>query len=92
MIASPLAPQPKLIPPQNPVCGGVVTCGVSRSGGGGFGLGGRAMLGPGAGRTSIGGGSGATCWLTTGGLSPGWGAGSGTAGGRGAVIFALEDG
>jgi hypothetical protein len=50
------------------------------------------MLGPGAGRTSIGGGSGATCWLTMGALSPGCGAGSGTAGGRGAVIFALEDG
>jgi hypothetical protein len=49
------------------------------------------ILGPGAGRTSIG-GSGATCWLTMGALSPGWGAGGGTEGGRGAVIFALEDG
>jgi len=71
---------------------GVAAGGVSTRGGGGFGRGGRAMLGPGAGRTSIGGGSGATCWLTTGGLSPGWGAGSGTEGGRGAVIFALGDG
>ena len=44
--------------------GGLATGGVSTSGARGLGC--RATLG--AGRTSIGGGSGATCWLTTGGL------------------------
>jgi hypothetical protein len=39
--------------------------GVNTSGG--FGLGGRAMP-PGTGRTSIGGGNGASCWLITGAL------------------------
>jgi hypothetical protein len=40
--------------------GGIATCGVSTSGGAGFGFGGRATA-PGAGRTSIGGGNGAAC-------------------------------
>ena len=44
--------------------GGLATCGVSESGGRGLGL----MTAPGAGLTSIGGGSGATCgWLAIGG-------------------------
>jgi len=73
---------------------GFATGGVSASGG--FGFGGRATT-PGAGRTSIGGGKGWTCWLTTGGfvaggLAPGalaaggFGA-DGAAGGRGAPTF-----
>jgi hypothetical protein len=40
--------------------GGFATCGVSTSGGAGFGFGGRGAA-PGAGRTSIGGGNGAAC-------------------------------
>jgi hypothetical protein len=48
----------------------LVTGGVSANGGFGFGFGSRGP-GPGAGRTSIGGGSGATCWLTTGALGTG---------------------
>jgi hypothetical protein len=44
---------------------GVAAGGISIKGG--FGLGGRTMP-PGTGRTSIGGGSGASCWLTTGAL------------------------
>jgi hypothetical protein len=60
--------------------------GVSTSGG--FGLGGRTTPGAGTGRTSIGGGSGATCWLTTGALAPGGGFG-GAAGGRGTLILAF---
>jgi hypothetical protein len=43
--------------PWNPYRGAVCTGGVSTSGGRGFGL----ATGPGAGRTSIGGGNGATC-------------------------------
>jgi hypothetical protein len=46
---------------------GVATGGVSTSGG--FGLGGRATAG--AGRTSIAGGKGGACWLTTGPLAAG---------------------
>lgn len=58
---------------------GFATGGVSTSGG--FSFGGRATT-LGAGRTSIGGGSGATCWLTTGALVIG-----GAAGARGAATF-----
>ena len=46
-------------------CGLVATGGVSTKGG--RGLGGAGRIVPGAGRTSIGGGNGATCWLTMGG-------------------------
>src|SRR5580704_7936400 len=63
--------------------GGGAAGGVSTSGGFGFG---RATTGlPGAGRISIGGGSGATCWLTTGafGAGFGFGAAAAAAGGRG---------
>ena len=56
--------------------------GVSTSGG--FGFGGRATTLPGAGRTSIGGGSGAACWLTTGGYGL---AGAAATGGRGTAGF-----
>jgi hypothetical protein len=59
--------------------------GVSVSGGRGFG-GGRTA--PGTGRTSIGGGSGATCWLITGAAAAALGFGGAT-GGRGATSFGL---
>jgi hypothetical protein len=58
---------------------GFGTGGVSTSGG--FSFGGRAVT-LGAGRTSIGGGSGGTCWLTTGALVTG-----GAASGRGPLVF-----
>jgi hypothetical protein len=61
-----------------------VAGGVSTSGG--FGFGGRATTLPGAGRTSIGGGSGAACWLTTGGFRFD---GAAAAGGRGTAAFGL---
>ena len=74
---------------------GVATGGVSTSGG--FGLGGRATAG--AGRTSIAGGKGGACWLTTGPLAAGLlaagaftaaGLAAGeTAGGRGALTLGL---
>jgi hypothetical protein len=74
---------------------GVATGGVSTSGG--FGLGGRATAG--AGRTSIAGGKGGACWLTTGPLAAGLLAGGAftapelaageTAGGRGALTLGL---
>src|ERR1700685_2618963 len=79
---------------------GVATGGVSTSGG--FGLGGRATAG--AGRTSIAGGKGGACWLTTGplaagllaggvftaaGLPAGDGVAGETAGGRGALTLGL---
>ena len=60
--------------------------GVSTSGG--FGFGGRAVT-PGAGRTSIGGGSGGTCWLTTGALEAGGELVPGVFGAAGA--FAIGD-
>lgn len=66
--------------------------GVSTSGG--FGFGGRATT-LGTGRTSIGGGSGWTCWLTTGAFAAGGlatgalAAGGFGADGRGAPAFAL---
>ncbi len=59
-------------------------CGVSTKGG--LGLGGAGRAAPGAGRISIAGGSGATCWLTTG------GAGLAGGGGRGATTFGFGDG
>jgi hypothetical protein len=69
---------------------GVATGGVSTSGG--FGLGGRATAG--AGRTSIAGGKGGACWLTTGPLAAGLLAGGAftageTAGGRGTLTLGL---
>jgi len=58
--------------------GGLATCGVSAIGGRGFGL-----AAPGAGRTSIGGGSGATCgWPATG---AGGALTTGGVGGRGII-------
>lgn len=60
---------------------GAAAGGVSTSGG--FGFGGRGAP-PGTGRTSIGGGSGATCWLITGAFGSG---GAAAAGGRGAMSF-----
>ena len=63
--------------------GGLATCGVSASGGRG-----RGFAAPGAGLTSIAGGSGATCcWLVTGagGFTKG-----GVAGGRGAAAFGFR--
>ena len=71
---------------------GVATGGVSTSGG--FGLGGRANAG--AGRTSIAGGKGGACWLTTGPLLAGLLAGGAftAAGlvGRGALTLGLGAG
>src|ERR1700733_6725493 len=68
---------------------GVATGGVSTSGG--FGLGGRATAG--AGRTSLAGGKGGACWLTTGPLAAGLLAGGAftAAGlvGRGALTLGL---
>src|ERR1700686_43147 len=54
---------------------------------GGFGFGGRTV--PGTGRTSIGGGSGATCWPTTGALGYWLG---GASGGRGARTLGFGGG
>ena len=54
---------------------------------GGRGFAGRAT--PGAGRTSIGGGSGAACWLTTGALVLGAGF-SGAPGGRGKLTLGFN--
>ena len=54
---------------------------------GGFGFGGRTV--PGTGRTSIGGGSGATCWPTTGALGYWLG---GASGGRGALTLGFDGG
>jgi len=52
---------------------GFATGGVSTLGGRSFGFAGVAAD-PGAGRTSIGGGNGATCWVATGCDAEGWGA------------------
>ena len=61
---------------------GFATGGVRTRGGRGFG-GGRTA--PGTGRTSIGGGRGATCWLTTGAEAFGAAGLGGVAGGRGTL-------
>jgi hypothetical protein len=88
------ARQIQLDDPLQKAGGAELAGGVSDSGG--FGLGGaRATLG--AGRTSIGGGNGVTCWLTTGApavelfAAGALGAG-GTAGGRGTASLGLDPG
>ena len=65
-------------------CGAACAGGVSTKGG--LSLGGAGRGAPGAGRISIAGGSGATCWLTTG------GAGLADSGGRGALTLGLSCG
>ena len=68
--------------------GGLATCGVSESGGRGLGF-----AGPGAGFTSIGGGSGATCPETdAGGDGAGGALTTGGAGGRGAAALCFAGG